>query len=80
MLPHAAASSRCRRRHCCQVAMDGSTAPPTGGLFVSDYTDLPTPTSDMALAKEQMDTFGYCILKDMLSLQQRCVFATRKSV
>lgn len=35
-----------------------------------DYSSLPQPTDDLSVAKRDIDTYGYCILKDMLSPAQ----------
>ena len=47
-----------------------SVTPAARGLRVlcaqEDYSGLPKPTTDMARAKQDMDVYGYCILRDML--------------
>jgi len=43
----------------------GSYVWPSGGLFIDDYSTLPQPTTDMVVAKRDMDLYGYCILANM---------------
>ena len=50
---------------------------PTGGLFVNDYTRLPSLTNDMARATADIDEFGYCIWRDAISHPERRAMARR---
>ena len=62
----------------CSAAEHFTPAPiPSGGLFVDDYSKLPQPTTDLAQAKRDIDEFGYCILKDLLSEAECSALADR---
>jgi ectoine hydroxylase-related dioxygenase (phytanoyl-CoA dioxygenase family) len=43
---------------------------PEGGLFVSDYSTLPTLTNDMAQAKRDIDIYGYALWANALTEEQ----------
>jgi ectoine hydroxylase-related dioxygenase (phytanoyl-CoA dioxygenase family) len=53
------------------------TTSPRGGLFLEDYSTLPTPTSDLGRARKDMDVYGYCLLQDMLSPDACSALAAR---
>ena len=46
--------------------MDGDSWVPTSGLFFEDYDILPRLTNDMAVAKSDLDRFGYCLWRDAI--------------
>ena len=50
---------------------------PAGGLFVTDYSALPTATADPAVAKRDIDEFGYCLLRDLLTPAECSALASR---
>ena len=52
-------------------------AVPSSGLFVDDYSRLPRPTGDVGRAKRDIDKFGYCLLKAMLTPAECSALATR---
>ena len=39
---------------------------PSGGLFIDDYSQLPTPTRDIEKAKSDLDVYGYCMISEAL--------------
>ena len=42
---------------------------PTSGLFFEDYDILPRLTNDMAVAKSDLDRFGYCLWRDAIDAE-----------
>jgi hypothetical protein len=64
-----------RRRQRPQLHPDDDA--PAGGLFVADYSRLPTPTNDLARAKSDIDVYGYCIWRDALGREEREAMSRR---
>ena len=42
---------------------------PTSGMFFEDYDILPRLTNDMAVAKSDLDRFGYCLWRDAIDAE-----------
>lgn len=48
---------------------------PERGLFIGDYSQLPSLTTDIERAKADLDVYGYCLLANAMSDDKRKVIA-----
>ena len=68
LLPPCRPSSPAPAAETDQADPDGGNSSwvPTSGLFFEDYDILPRLTNDMAVAKSDLDRFGYCLWRDAI--------------